>query len=187
MKENQNAHGIVREYGVFSVGAWLVANSENVAFVNPSHLTPENEAGEINAQVAPIQTPQRKNEQLPRRGPTGPRTELGKRRSSQNAIKSGIFSKATLLKGESRAEYESLRESLWKSRPPGDELEEILLDMIVRNLWRQHRVDVAEAAIIRRSSEFLEFDRRQNEQAEAETISQKWQAVRTCLHLNRLA
>jgi hypothetical protein len=175
VNENQNDQGIVREYGVFSVGAWLVSNSESAAFVEPSHLATEKEAGEINAQATPIQRPQKRSELLPRRRSTGPRTELGKRSSSQNAIKFGIFSKAILLKGESRTEYESLRKALWKSRQPGDEYEEVLLDMIVSNLWRWHRVDVAEVAIIRRSSEFLEFDRRQNERAEAERISQKWQ------------
>ena len=40
---------------------------------------------------------------------TGPRTELGKQRSSQNATRHGIFSKAVLLKGESQADFESLR------------------------------------------------------------------------------
>jgi hypothetical protein len=40
---------------------------------------------------------------------TGPRTELGKQRSSQNAIRHGIFSEAILLKGESQAGFDSLR------------------------------------------------------------------------------
>ena len=35
---------------------------------------------------------------------TGPATEAGKKRSSQNALKSGIFSRVILLKGESRSE-----------------------------------------------------------------------------------
>jgi hypothetical protein len=91
------------------------------------------------------------------RNATGPRTEIGKRRSSQNAVKSGIFFRATLLEGESRAEYESLRKGLWNSKQPGDEFEEILLDKMVSNLWRQHRVLIAEGAEIRRNSEFVEF------------------------------
>jgi len=107
------------------------------------------------------------------RNATGPRTEIGKRRSSRNAIKAGIFSKATFLEGESRAEYESLREGLWKSKQPGDEFEEILLDKMVSNLWRQRRVLIAEGAEIRRNSEFVEFDRRQKEMEEAEEVSQK--------------
>jgi hypothetical protein len=104
---------------------------------------------------------------------TGPRTEIGKMRSSQNAIKFGIFSRATLLKDESRAEYDSLCQGLWKSKPPGDEFEEILLDKIASNLWRQRRVLIAEHAEIRRNGEFVEFDQRQKQLEDAEEVSQK--------------
>ncbi|MBZ5645420.1 MAG: hypothetical protein LAO19_21885 [Acidobacteriia bacterium] len=107
------------------------------------------------------------------RNATGPRTKLGKRRSSKNAIKFGIFSKATLLESESRAEYASLRAALWKSKQPGDEFEEILLDKMASNLWRQRRVLIAEGAEIRKNTEFLEFDRWQKKLEEAEEISQK--------------
>jgi hypothetical protein len=102
------------------------------------------------------------------RNATGPRTVIGKKRSSQNATKFGIFSKVTLLEGESRADYESLRKGLWKSKQPGDLFEEILLDKMVSNLWRQHRVLIAENAEIQRNSEFLEFDRRRKEGKEAD-------------------
>jgi hypothetical protein len=107
------------------------------------------------------------------RNATGPRTEVGKRWSSRNATKFGIFSKATLLEGESRADYESLRKAFWKSKSPGDEFEEILADKIVSNLWRQCRGLIAEGAEIRKNSDFEEFDRRQNELKEAEEASQK--------------
>ncbi len=107
------------------------------------------------------------------RSATGPRTESGKKRASRNATKFGIFSKETLLQGESRAEFETLRKGLWKSKQPGDEFEGILLDKMVSNLWRQRRVLIAEGAEIRRNSEFVESDRRQKELEEAEEVSQK--------------
>jgi hypothetical protein len=107
------------------------------------------------------------------RNSTGPQTKSGKQRSSKNATKSGIFSRATLMEGESLEEYEFLRAGLWKSKQPGDEFEEILLDMMVSNLWRQRRALIAEVAEIRRNSEFLEFDRQQKELQEADGISQK--------------
>jgi len=110
------------------------------------------------------------------RNPTGPRTVVGKRRSSRNATKFGIFSKSTLLEGESRAEYESLRKAFWKSKSPGDEFEEILLDKMVSNCWRQCRALIAEGAEIRKNSEFVEFDRQQKELKEAEEITQRWYA-----------
>jgi hypothetical protein len=87
-----------------------------------------------------------------RHGSTGPRTRLGKRRASRNAINFGIFSKATLLKGESRADYKSLQHGLRKSKQPADDFEELLVDMMVSNLWRQRRALVAEGAEIRKSS-----------------------------------
>ncbi|MGA7792675.1 MAG: hypothetical protein WCA19_06505 [Candidatus Acidiferrales bacterium] len=107
------------------------------------------------------------------RNATGPRTESGKRRASQNATKWGIFSRATLLKDESREEYESLRAGLWKSKQPGNEFEEILLDKMVSNLWRQRRALISEVAEIRKNSEFAEFDRQQKEVDEADGISQR--------------
>jgi hypothetical protein len=112
-----------------------------------------------------------------KRKATGPRSEIGKKRSSRNATKFGIFSRATLLESESRAEYEALRAGLWKSKQPRNEFEEILLDKMVSNLWRQRRVLIAEAAEIRSNSEFLEFDCQQREGAEAEEICQKWPAA----------
>jgi hypothetical protein len=102
------------------------------------------------------------------RNATGPRTVVGKRRSSRNATKFGIFSKSTLLEGESRADYESLRQAFWKSKPPRDKFQEIMLDKMVSNFWRQSRVLIAEGAEIRKSSEFVESDRRQKELKEAE-------------------
>ena len=107
------------------------------------------------------------------RNATGPRTESGKKRVCRNATKFGIFSNATLLEGESRIEYESFRRGLWKAKQPGDEFEEILLDKMASNLWRQRRVLIAEGAEIRRNSEFVEFDRRQKELEEAEEMRQR--------------
>jgi hypothetical protein len=113
------------------------------------------------------------NAEYSNRNATGPRTESGKKRASRNATKFGIFSKETLLQGESRAEYDTLREGLWKSKQPGNEFEEILLDKMASNLWRQHRVLIAERAEIRRNSEFVEFDHEQRQLEAAEEASQK--------------
>jgi hypothetical protein len=43
----------------------------------------------------------------PRRG-GGPKTEAGKRRSSMNAVKHGMYSAAVVLPGESQEEYDAL-------------------------------------------------------------------------------
>jgi hypothetical protein len=104
---------------------------------------------------------------------TVPRTEGGKKRSGRNATKFGIFSKETLLQGESRSECDTLREGLWESKQPGNAFEETLLDKRASNLWRQHRVLIAERAEIRRHSEFVEFDHEQKQLEAAEEVSQK--------------
>ncbi len=81
---------------------------------------------------------------------TGPRTELGKGRSSRNAIKHGIFSKAILLNGESRGEFESLRTDLWEALQPVGRLEELLVDKLASLSWRYRRFLLAETGEIRR-------------------------------------
>ena len=45
---------------------------------------------------------------------TGPRTEEGKARSSQNSLKHGAFSKSILLPGESQEEFDALFAGLRK-------------------------------------------------------------------------
>lgn len=97
-------------------------------------------------------TKRRKN----RTGATGPRTEHGKRRSSQNALKSGIFSRATLLKGESRSDYQSLLEGLREALHPEGRLEELLVEKLASISWRYNRFLVAEGAEIRKGIEFPE-------------------------------
>ena len=94
--------------------------------------------------------------QTSRAAATGPRTEHGKRRSSQNALKYGIFSRATLLKGESRSEYQSLLEELREALHPEGRLEELLVEKLASISWRYKRFLVAEGAEIRKGIEFSE-------------------------------
>jgi len=106
----------------------------------------------------------------PRRQATGPRTELGKQRARLNATKHGVFSRFSVLKGESRAAYESLVKGLAESLQPVGRLEEILVEKLATILWRHRRLIMAEAAEIRNSTEFLEWDQRNQQQEEAEAI-----------------
>jgi hypothetical protein len=104
---------------------------------------------------------------------TGPRTELGKRNSSRNSVKFGIFSRATVLKGESRADYNLLLKGLRETFQPVGKFEELLVEKLATISWRHRRLLVAEGAEIRKNSEFLEFDQRWKEQSEAQKISCK--------------
>jgi hypothetical protein len=95
---------------------------------------------------------------------TGPRTELGKQRSSRNAIRHGIFSESTLLKGESRSEFESLRIELWEALQPEGKLEELLVDKLASISWRYRRLLLAETGEIRK--QLLEWNQERNAQDE---------------------
>jgi hypothetical protein len=101
---------------------------------------------------------------------TGRRTELGKQKANLNATKHGIFSRVSVLRGESRARYESLLKGLWESLQPVGKLEEILVEKLATILWRHRRLVMAEAAEIRNGTEFLEWDQRNQQQQEAEEI-----------------
>jgi hypothetical protein len=159
-----------------SESASIVAGSEDSAPVASPSVTTQKEADEPDTDRTNILTVHREAGQPDRRKSTGPRTELGKQRSSQSALKSGIFSRATLLKGESKFEYGSLLEDLWKTFQPEGRLEEILVEKLASLIWRYRRLLVAEGAEIRKSSEFLEFDRIWQEGEQAEEISQRQQA-----------
>lgn len=91
-------------------------------------------------------------------------------------IKSGIFSKATLLEGESRSEYQLLLKGFWETLKPEGKIEELLVEKLMSISWRYRRLLVAEGAEIRKNSKFLELDRRLVQQEEGEEISQKRQA-----------
>jgi hypothetical protein len=95
---------------------------------------------------------------VPGRKATGPRTEMGKRKSSSNATKHAIFSKVILLKGESQSKYERLLDELHKALKPVGALEELLVEKLVSIIWRERRIDVSENAEILKRREFFEWD-----------------------------
>lgn len=107
--------------------------------------------------------------QVPR-GTTGPKTEAGKQRSSRNAIRHGIFSEVILLKGECPEKLASLRAGLLAAYHPEGSLEELLVDKLVTISWRSRRLLTAETAEIQYHTEFLEWDRCNQQREEAERI-----------------
>src|SRR5712692_8417314 len=101
---------------------------------------------------------------------SGPRTEQGKRRSSRNATKHGVYSKAIILKGESKAHYRVLLAGLHEALQPEGALEEFLVEKLATTAWRQRRLLLAESAEIRKNTEFVESDQRKQELEAAETV-----------------
>jgi hypothetical protein len=70
------------------------------------------------------------------KGSTGPRTEFGKRRSSRNSRRHGIFSRELQLSPEELQEYEALRRGFEADLKPRSALERYLFEDVVTNAWR---------------------------------------------------
>ena len=79
---------------------------------------------------------------------TGPRTEQGKQRSSQNALKHGFRAKDPLIPGEDPDHYYRHSAELESELQPAGPLEENLVDQIVDITWRLKRFARIEAAVI---------------------------------------
>jgi hypothetical protein len=89
------------------------------------------------------------------RRPTGPRTVEGKRQSSKNALKHGIFSKHLFLEGERRADFEKLHRGLQEDFQPEGTMEHVLIEQLATLVWRSRRVVAAETAMIAKSPTFI--------------------------------
>jgi hypothetical protein len=77
---------------------------------------------------------------------TGPKTEEGKARSSQNALKTGIYSKAEVLITENREAYEQLIAAFYEQFAPATPQEACLLDALIRYEWLSRRYMAADTA-----------------------------------------
>ncbi len=76
----------------------------------------------------------------------GPVTPEGKRRSSRNGEKHGIYSQAIVINGESMERFEEIRAVYFARFQPADKLEEYLVDDLVGCRWRMNRMASLEAA-----------------------------------------
>lgn len=98
---------------------------------------------------------------LARRGPTGPRTQRGKMKSRYNALKHGIFANVVLKRSvlrEKQEDYENLLQAFRENLQPEGGLEEFLVEKLAQIAWRKGRAVRAEAAIVRKQTEFLRQD-----------------------------
>jgi hypothetical protein len=71
---------------------------------------------------------------------TGPRTPTGKARSSQNAIKTGLYSATALLPTEDPEEYRAHSESYAASLRPRDPVQTDLVKTLSDNVWCLRRI-----------------------------------------------
>src|SRR5512138_2216086 len=70
---------------------------------------------------------------------TGPRTPEGREKAAQNALKHGLFTRETVIRGEDQQEFEEHREKLLNQLIPGTPLEEDLAERVVDLSWRLKR------------------------------------------------
>jgi hypothetical protein len=79
---------------------------------------------------------------------TGPRTEEGKARSSQNALKHGLTAKELVIREDEREEFEELRIDLTNHVEPEDPLEVVALNHAIHAVWNLKRYRRLEADLM---------------------------------------
>ncbi len=75
---------------------------------------------------------------------TGPRTDEGKQRVSQNALKHGLFSKRTVIPGEDPDDFDSLLTEYERVFQPTNVAEDALVRQIADADWRLRRISTLE-------------------------------------------
>src|SRR5438874_6027153 len=78
---------------------------------------------------------------------TGPKTEEGKQKSSQNARTHGLFCHSLLLPHEDKTLFYTIRNSYLLSLKPQNLPELQLVDQIVSSAWRLRRLQDAESLL----------------------------------------
>jgi hypothetical protein len=129
------------------------------ASLRQSHAD-NSDAGKINSSTPPSVV-----SSIIRTG-TGPRSPQGKKISSRNSLRHGIFAKAAVLKWESQTEFNSLLSGLRKDFRPVGALEESLVEKLTVTLWRERRLLIAEGAEIQTAREALKCDQQEQLQIE---------------------
>jgi hypothetical protein len=93
----------------------------------------------------------------------GPRTELGKRHSSLNALKQGAFAQVSSAHmqalGEEPADFAKLLDSLRQAFDPQDGVEDVLVAGIAQLYWRLFRLHRGEAGFLASRRRSLQSDR----------------------------
>jgi hypothetical protein len=78
---------------------------------------------------------------------TGPRTDLGKSRSTQNALKTGLFAAHDFIRTGEEDEYQATYLGLMHELAPHGILEQVFADEIMSANWRLRRCRIVEAGL----------------------------------------
>ncbi len=98
---------------------------------------------------------------------TGPRTKKGKEKSKHNALKHGILSAVTLLKGEPRKEFDSLLNGFRNDFRPEGQVEALLVEKLASLVWRYRRMLIAETAEVEKGTRFNWWEKSERVRQEA--------------------
>ncbi len=79
---------------------------------------------------------------------TGPRTDEGKQRTSQNALKHGLYATDPLIRGEDPDDFYAHGAELEYQLRPANAVEEDLVEQIIDITWRLKRCARIESAVI---------------------------------------
>jgi hypothetical protein len=78
---------------------------------------------------------------------TGPRTDEGKRQSSQNARTHGLTAQHPIIPDEDRAAFDQLRAQLHAETKPQGALQQIIFEELIHSAWNLRRVRAMEAEL----------------------------------------
>ncbi len=132
---------------------------------------------------SPAQTTARRKNS---RKSTGPRSCRGKRHSSRNALRHGLYSdvqyfcgEAAMELGEDPGQFFRLYTGLLAARPPADALEQVLVEDIAVLIWKKARLERSEAAVqvcnvrkhdLERRKQFMQVGRDGTTMSQAEML-----------------
>jgi uncharacterized protein YecA (UPF0149 family) len=83
---------------------------------------------------------------------TGPRTTEGRNRSSQNALRFGLFSAKNCVQPHETEEYEALTSALWTDMRPQTVIQEMFATEVIRAAWRLRRCAEVEATLAEKTT-----------------------------------
>ena len=88
---------------------------------------------------------------------TGPRTNDGKARSSQNARQHGLTAAHVVLAAEDREEFDELHAQLQSDVRPEGALQQILFDQLVASAWNLGRIRRMETELTSSATTYLDI------------------------------
>ncbi len=89
---------------------------------------------------------------------TGPRTEAGKQRSSQNALRHGLTAASAVLPSEDPAAHQDHGRQFFNEYQPATPTESQLVQELIDTSWRLNRIPLLEAKVLARAAAPVSLD-----------------------------